>query len=273
MEQNVNQKAYFETLRDRKDELTVFSRDFSTCLSHFHSQLEILFVAEGSAQVTVNDSSALLKAGGISFSDSYDIHKYTDSAGENRFITLIIPRKYCTHFHNYLSGRQISYPFISDSALCSECIDLAKKLSDAFSDEYLKRAYIDLILAKLCGKMKFEEHHRRTNMDLMRSILIYIDDNLCSELSLETVADRFGYSPSHFSRIFRSAFNCRLGDYVKQLRLKALEEKVRQEGCTNLSSLIYECGFSSSQTFYRVFYKNYNTTPQKYFADLKKPEL
>jgi len=263
----INMEAYYEILRDNIDTVTLQSKDYATWPAHFHQHVEIFFVEKGKSDMVINGKWRTVRQGDIAFCDSYDIHEYADILSEERwFYTLIIPYKYCQRFHALTNQKTIENPYITDEKLCAECILTLKEIEKNNENEYIKQSYIDLILSKLLQRYRLVDRHHDNNLELLREVLSYINGNISQTLTLNTVAARFGYSPSHFSRIFQSSFHCKLGSYVTSLRLKTLEQKIKDTGYSNLNNIIYECGFASLQTFYRVFLDYYKVTPKKYFS-------
>ena len=90
-----------------------------------------------------------------------------------------------------------------------------------------------------------------------------MDSNITGDLSLEATA-------AHFSRLFRSAFDCRIGEYVTALRLRNVENIIGMHGCCDLENIVYDCGFNSIQTFYRAFNSRYHSAPRQYFNAAEK---
>ncbi len=51
------------------------------------------------------------------------------------------------------------------------------------------------------------------NLQLIESVLNYIDEHLTDELTFETLAYKFGYSAFHFHRIFSSVTGQTITDF------------------------------------------------------------
>lgn len=98
---------------------------------------------------------------------------------------------------------------------------------------------------------------------VIREIILWIEQNLESRLSLDIVADRSGYTKWHFQRIFKSQTGLALGAYIRARRLSCAAASLRLTDVSVLDiSLKYH--FDSQQTFCRAFKKQFNMTPSDY---------
>jgi AraC-like DNA-binding protein len=92
--------------------------------------------------------------------------------------------------------------------------------------------------------------------------------NLENDLTLEALARESGYSPIHFSRMFRAATGHTPHNYVLHLRV----ERARQllaEPSVSLAEIALECGFSSHSHMTRVFHQLVGMTPSAYRRTLR----
>ncbi|MFB9080160.1 GyrI-like domain-containing protein [Flavobacterium procerum] len=104
-----------------------------------------------------------------------------------------------------------------------------------------------------------EDYIKRIN-----SILIFIDQNLDQELSLETIAKIGNYSPFHLHRIFKVVTSETLNQYITRKRIeKAASVLLRQREVT-ISELSLQYGFGSNSSFTRTFKKFYALNPKEF---------
>ncbi|EPL9569205.1 helix-turn-helix domain-containing protein [Providencia rettgeri] len=98
---------------------------------------------------------------------------------------------------------------------------------------------------------------------VIREIILWIEQNLESRLSLDTVADRSGYTKWHFQRLFKNQTGLALGSYIRARRLSCSAVALRLTNDSIMDiSLRYR--FDSQQTFCRAFKKQFNLTPSEY---------
>lgn len=98
---------------------------------------------------------------------------------------------------------------------------------------------------------------------ITKRILLYIEDNLERELSLEKVAEEFGYSKFYTARIFKDHTGMTLYKYIQGRRLN---EAARKLAKTNqpIVEIALEAGYGSQQAFTQAFRRMYSRTPQEY---------
>ncbi|EKT55992.1 helix-turn-helix domain-containing protein [Providencia sneebia] len=98
---------------------------------------------------------------------------------------------------------------------------------------------------------------------VIREIILWIEQNLESRLSLDTVAEKSGYTKWHFQRLFKNQTGLALGSYIRARRLSCSAVALRFTNDSIMDiSLRYR--FDSQQTFCRAFKKQFNATPSEY---------
>ncbi|MCK8524129.1 AraC family transcriptional regulator [Aquimarina sp. D1M17] len=104
-----------------------------------------------------------------------------------------------------------------------------------------------------------QEHASRIN-----NALLYIEDNLDSELSLDTIAKVAHYSPFHFHRIFKTITNEPLQVYINRKRLEKTAALLFRKKETPISEIYTKYGFNSNSSFTRAFKKFYGISPSEF---------
>ena len=95
----------------------------------------------------------------------------------------------------------------------------------------------------------------------------YINENLSSDLSLDTVSQALSFSPIHFHNFFKSATGKTLRDYVEGSRIKKAAELLLTTELT-LTDIATRCGFSSQSYFSFVFKRRMGITPREYVRQI-----
>ena len=94
-------------------------------------------------------------------------------------------------------------------------------------------------------------------------VLNYIETHLNDNLDVKTLAKVAGYSPYHFSRIFKMHMAESIISYVSRLRLeKALLGIISNN--KSISDIAFEAGFETPNGFNKAFKKIFNITPSEY---------
>ena len=115
---------------------------------------------------------------------------------------------------------------------------------------------------------KKQQHIQNTksgNHDAINGAITYIKANLTGDLSLNAVAEYVNLSPIHFHNCFKSATGETLHEYVQKQRIKKASNLLITTDNT-LTTIAYECGFSSQSYFSYAFKRETGLTPREYTA-------
>ena len=106
--------------------------------------------------------------------------------------------------------------------------------------------------------------------DTMEEIKRYVDEHYTeSELSLSSVACRFGYNPKYLSEKFRRTMRIGLNKYITELRMQCAVNLIR-EGRYSVAQAAESSGYSDPLYFSKVFKKHFGVSPRDYACADKK---
>ena len=90
-----------------------------------------------------------------------------------------------------------------------------------------------------------------------------IIENFNSDINIDLLAKKSGYSSVHFINIFKKIYGCTPKKYLLNIRMQKAKELLVN---TNKSSkeIAYLCGFHDELYFIRYFKRNNNVTPTEY---------
>ena len=101
------------------------------------------------------------------------------------------------------------------------------------------------------------------DMSITKRILLYIEDNLDSRLSLEKIAKDMNYSKFYIGRTFKDSTGMTLYKYIQGRRLDEAARKLAETD-QPIVEVALEAGYSSQQAFTQAFRCVYACTPQEY---------
>lgn len=104
--------------------------------------------------------------------------------------------------------------------------------------------------------------HREYKLRLDK-VFTYIDNNLDSNLSLETVADVACFSPFHFHRIFKIISGERLNEYITRRRIEKSAADLLHSN-ESITEITLKRGFSCNSAFTRTFRNFYGVSPSEF---------
>ena len=115
---------------------------------------------------------------------------------------------------------------------------------------------------KRCKPLEAAELH--SSRQLFHQVCSYIRRNLDDReaLQLKALSARFGLSPFHFQRSFKSAVGVTPRQYVEALRMATLKENLRAG--ESVTGAIYAAGFGASSRVYDGVDTHLGMTPKQY---------
>ena len=259
---------YYEVMRDYTTTIH-YSVGLNNSLFHFHHQVEILYIEKGKMTVILNDEKRLLTEKQLVIIDSFDNHQYIP---ENKKVVshcLIIPAHYLRKYSANLSNKTLKNKFITNTADSVRIFNCMKNVVNAQnSNELILEGNIQILLGNIIENNIIVEKNK-TNYDLVKNILLYIEENYRNTITLDTIAKHFGYSKYYFSHLFNKCFHCNLNDYLNLVRCRHSINFVIEDHMS-VSEAAFASGFISMRTFYRTFKKYFKVTPKEYFQKNKK---
>ncbi|MFB9054140.1 GyrI-like domain-containing protein [Formosa undariae] len=94
----------------------------------------------------------------------------------------------------------------------------------------------------------------------------YIDSNLESDLSLNTIAEIAFFSPFHFHRVFKFITRETLNEYVTRRRIEKSASDLLHKNITT-TEIAHQYGFSDNSSYSRTFKKYYGISPTGFIKE------
>lgn len=246
----------YELEREKDENLFYKANVDNVCPGHFHKKIELLYVLEGEKKVITNNKMITLTKGQLFIADSYVIHAYLDSRNSKQ-ICVVFPNFYLSDYFKLYGDKILDGNLITDTDYTSMLLPFILNIETLDEkDSLLFQANINMLLGYVVKKIGVSDKEYTYNIGLIGDIISYINDNYSQEITLDKLADEFGYSKYYFSRLFNSCMGTSITDYISIIRLNKVLEMLKKED-TTIADAIFACGFNSIPTFYRVLKKNY----------------
>lgn len=127
-------------------------------------------------------------------------------------------------------------------------------------DVQRKQIYLTVLLCEL-----MEQHSgcvsRDVYHDTISELILYINEHLFENLTLETLCEKFYISKPHLNRRFKQVTGTTVWDYVKRKRLLKAREML-QTG-TRPTAVFSLCGFNDYSSFYVAYRKEFACAPKE----------
>lgn len=242
---------------------------------HWHRSIEIFAVFEGTLTFYINEEKYPLLPGEFMLVNSNEIHS-VDSPQPNMTVVVQIPLK---TFEKYFTGEQfISFthdPKAQDERVMGVISDIYRAYTEKKCGYDLKvqGLFYELLYLMVTKYRETEvsEEMVKKNRKLSRLSVItsYIKEHYTEELSLERLAEIFGYSPTYLSRMFQKYAGINYKSYLQSIRVEyAYQELANSE--RTLSEIALENGFPNSKALAKAFSKKYGMLPSEYRKKTRK---
>lgn len=239
-----------------------------TVPKHWHKSIELFLVLEGEVKFDINSTVYALHKGQFIIVNSNDVHSI-DCIDQNFIIVLQIPRSI---FDDYIKGEYIIFEstrYEKDS----EIIGLIEHMYHTYEQKEYGYYYSVLgdfykMLFQLICKYKIEDvdgsyMKRNHNLERLSAITNYIEQNFREELTLESVAQQFGFTPTYLSKIFQKYASINYKSFLVNVRLNAAYKQLLNTG-DSIATIAMHNGFSDSRSFSKAFAKRYGVQPNTY---------
>lgn len=241
---------------------------------HWHRSIEIFLVMEGQLEFAVGNDSRPLGAGDFVIVNSNEIHSI-EAPEPNATVVVQIP---LSCFSGYLDGDGRTV-FMNRGGETDRA--MARLIGEMFTVYEKKEAAYELKVRSLFLELQYrlvtefmETEENRDNirqkrrLEKLSGITAYMKKNYSRDITLESVAGEFGFSPTYLSRMFKRYAGVSYKTYLLNLRTEyALREMMSSD--RSLNDIALGSGFPGSRAFARAFSKRYGCLPSAYRSQMR----
>ena len=242
--------------------------------AHIHREVEMLYIKDGSAEISVSDRRYSVVAGELVFVNPMDVHSIKadkSSSYHQRCIcfdsSLIMEKSLRDELTSggvtiieHHSAKSESTRIITE--LFDKLFESVEENSEALLLESV--AYVSLIFANLkrdnllvskTGKTKKSCFIRRTQD--------YLSVHFNEQISSQDISKELFYNQSYFCRLFRENYGVSFLDYLMLYRVSIAKMMLSTE-TVSISEIAERVGFLDASYFSRCFKKIVGTSPVEY---------
>lgn len=249
----------------KESELQIFRTNNMTFPAHLHSQIELLYVEDGSLEVTVGAVSLCLQQGDFAAIFPNCVHSYHTQEPEGcNVILAILNTRLVGEFAGVLQKYHPKDPVIRKGELHPDIpYAMNRLLEERQPGTALISAYLQLILARVMPAFEMEKNSDSGCFDVTYRVINYISQNFNQPLSLDSIARELGVGKYHLSRIFSNKLQTSFTDYLGSIRVNYAQGLLRSTD-DPITKITFDSGFESQRTFNRMFRELTGTSPGKY---------
>ena len=242
--------SYYEFFRDNANEVYFQVDKNPKFPQHFHAGIEVFILKEGFFTVSVGGESLDVTSGSVVVFDSYEIHSYDAKKDDDKSAVLLIPYEF-RKFIFPSEKHKIQNHIINDYKFTQTLLNIVETFI-VDNSKTVQNGAVFLICALLKEKILFTKNQQKEDADVLKKILIYVTENYTKNVSRKKISLAIGYSESYISHVFNDYLKISITDFANLLRFKHVENEIKNGNGNPISVLIFEAGFKSQQTYYRV---------------------
>ncbi len=252
---------------------------------HSHQFAEVFLVAEGSATVEVNQKNFKVFEGDVLFFDSMIPHRIASIVSDAPLVVMslmldlttfitdeykIFIKKDLKELFNKTSTGDFKIPAESKTAskIHNTLLDIENEFLDT-KDKNVLYSYVFLLLAHLIQYNKTKYHDNLLDINPysaeIEKTMVYINQNLDKNLTLEEIAHIASMNKTYFSTIFKKVTGKTVWEYILNARVeRAISYLTKNDDEFNITEILNMCGFNNATSFNKTFKKFTGQTPSEY---------
>lgn len=232
--------------------------------AHVHRAPELLIVKKGEVEVIVDGEKKTLKDGEGCFYHSFCVHTYLSVVGAEGYVLMGEGEAFARFFKLHNGKIPPAYFKFNDFKLLENLHLFYESACGKKVYEYaVFEGVLSILLANMEEIIEFSDREPSKQGVAVCNLLKYAEDNIQGDLSLKTVAEVFGYSREHFSKILNKYIAESWGDYVNRIRARRVKAMLMTHSELTVLDAAFMCGFESANTFYRAYKKEFGESPKR----------
>lgn len=235
---------------------------------HWHRCVELFAVLEGNIDFYINNRHYPVMGQNLLLVNSNEIHSI-EAPEANRVIVLQIPfhflEAYCEEGYirfNPKSAKEDTELFITVVNAFQEYEEKACGYGLAVQSSMFRLLHCLLTRHRVT---ETEEEWLRSSRHINKLSYVtdFISANYFQDLSLNGIADKFGFSPTYLSKMFQKYAGVNYKAYVQNVRVEnGYKELVNTEHA--IGDIAYNNGFANIKSFSKMFLRRYGLLPSDY---------
>ena len=241
---------------------------------HIHSEIELLYVKHGMAQIFVSDKCYKVSEGELVIVNPMEVHSIICDKNmpyHQRCIcfelSLLPDKRLCNEL---ISGiTYVDRYFKKDAEPTARIVGYFEKMFDAVALSvqtlhFEVTAYASLIFAELCrGGLITKKNTSGKRADFVSSVQSYLSKYYAEAITSEHIARELYYTQSYFCRLFHLNFGTSFMEYLSMYRISKAKSLL-DDDTLKISEVAERVGFLDQSYFSKCFKQLVGVSPTQY---------
>ena len=244
--------------------------------AHYHDDIELLTVTNGYLSYSINGKEIPLDKGDTIFVNSRQIHFNAPKRPERTDYVICIfhPRVLCAS--NVVENKYIkaitdnpNIPYIrfkhteeTGKRVYETMLDTPNHLGNEFM---LTKHFFDIWeqVIKVCGDLEHNNKYSDSQVDSLKAMLTFIQENYDSNITLDDIAQAGSVSRTFCNNLFHKYTDQTPIENLTRFRVSKVAELLNTTNLS-MSEIAYITGFSSASYMGEAFKKYYGESPRSF---------
>ncbi|UZQ85206.1 AraC family transcriptional regulator [Thermoclostridium stercorarium] len=223
----------------------------------------IMYIQKGKLTLEYEGRTQDVTAGNFVFIDCYKPHAYYSDTGWESLWCHFDGVTARAHYESIVSR-------LGNSFFMPDPYPVLSKLSAIYNTFYSGDVIKEPLMSKYLNDILTAFHLYTPNsvlprdyINVVEETISYINKNFARNINVEHLAERTGFSPYHFIRIFKKETGLTPYEYIVNVRINTAKYLLRNSRLS-VKDICYSTGFSSESVFCSAFKRRLGVTPTEY---------
>ncbi|MFS8580926.1 MAG: AraC family transcriptional regulator [Novibacillus thermophilus] len=236
---------------------------------HHHAVHQILYAIEGRGRITIDRSSYEVAQDNAVVIAPYTRHSVISDSRLTLLVLAFDEKSLDSFVQRDIMNKffKKSRYFTLNPMVSGELRQFLRKILFEQSQRFPLGSYAIKIhlLHFLLVLARFQEAPQHTDTNTLRAERIkhYIETLYYEPLTAKDISSRLGISTRYVNNIFKEQYHMTPMQYLAEVRIQTAK-KLLAETDKDIATICFEVGYENLSTFYRVFKKTVNMSPNRY---------
>ncbi len=238
----------------------------SRFLAHWHENIELLFVLEGTCEISSNGIPSYATVGDVIVFNSGVLHEINATTSSCTYCCLILDKNFCDEFELPIEHTEI-VQVITNPKLAGIYKKLMLEMLEKGKHYKAQVKCLSIELLVECFRHHQTSAYNTLNLPSKRlkkiqMVIEYLRSNFREEISINDICNHTGFSKYYLCREFKKLTGQTVVDYLNGLRLEHARNLIQNATC-NVSESAYRSGFHNVSYFTKLYKRRFQTSPSK----------
>lgn len=256
--------------------VNIFITSIENSSFHWHYEYEIIIVLKGSINVNTTPKPMVMKENDIILFNPKNVHELKQTEEDNICLIVQLDQKVFKNtfevnaiYNFYLNSvTNEIIPSIEYKHFIKNLTILGLKYLENNNENFYRiNALIYTIVADLFQYVSYDiclsSNNTSDDVETLIQIIEYLQNNLTDNEILKSLYKDLGISEKTVYRFLKENIGMSAKELVTSMKIDKAKHLLKYTSKT-VNYIIYECGFGSENSFYRIFRKNVGITPNEY---------